>query len=174
MNYNSKLLIKSSKFLTILILTAALFFAFIAGSKVLTNTSPSSDLPKYPISIGSTRILVELADTDEKRSKGLSQRPSLNENEGMLFDFKVKDSFPIIWMKGMRFGMDIIWINDGKIIKIEANVPPPKEGTQDSDLPKYWSNSPADFILEVKAGFAESNDIKVGSKVDLSSVKLSL
>ena len=72
------------------------------------------------LTIADKNILVEVVDTDNARKLGLSYRPSLENNRGMLFDFtNTTDKRPSFWMKDMRFSIDIIWINNGTVVGIE-------------------------------------------------------
>ncbi len=118
------------------------------------------------ITIKDKEIEVEVAKTEEERIKGLSQRESIGNYQGMLFIFPEKDVEPTFWMKNMKFPLDIIWINDGKIIKIDENVDYPKDNTQ-QNLPLYKPPTPVDFVLEVKAGFSKENGWKTGHSVKI-------
>jgi len=122
---------------------------------------------KREIKIGEKTILVEVVDTLETRNKGLSGRDGLNEGQGMLFVFETQDVSPAFWMKDMSFSIDIIWINDGKVVLISKEVPPPAADTQDRSLPLYTPQSVVDYVLEVSAGFSDQQDIKVGDKVTI-------
>jgi len=121
---------------------------------------------KPKVKINNTEIEVEIADTPEKRTKGLSGRDSLDQNKGMLFVFP-KESTATFWMKDMRFDLDIIWIRNLKIVKIDKKAKAPKAGTPDNKLTLYHSEEPIDYVLEVNSGFADKNNIKVGDKVKL-------
>jgi hypothetical protein len=112
------------------------------------------------ITIGDSEIEVELADTQEKRNQGLSEREFLNENGGMFFVFdEVGDhSF---WMKDMNFSIDIIWVGeDLKIVDIEENVSP------ESFPHLFFSSMPIKYVLETNVGWAEKNNIQIGDLVD--------
>jgi len=100
-----------------------------------------------------------IAKSSGERAKGLSERSSLPEDQGMIFVF-TKDSKPIFWMKDTLIPLDIIWINDGKIVKIDKMVKP-EPGVKDSDLKKYSSQSAVDFVLEVNGGFSDKNGLKI-------------
>lgn len=114
------------------------------------------------VTLGGTTISAFIADTPEKQSKGLGGRRSLGADEGMLFVFDTDAQYGF-WMKDMRFPIDIMWIDDGKIVDIAPNVPPP---TSDSlQLPSYLPRLPADTVLEVNAGFAQHNGVKIGDTV---------
>lgn len=115
------------------------------------------------ISIGGENINVLLADTDEERIRGLSGRVSLNQNQGMLFTFD-KPDFYGFWMKDMKFPIDIIFLNDGKVVTIFSNVQPAKEG---ETLFIYKPEAVSNQVLELNANKATSLGIKVGDTIDL-------
>lgn len=121
--------------------------------------------PQKSVKIADVKIPVEIADTDAKRMKGLSGRTELKEDQGMLFVFEKKQITPIFWMKDMLIPLDIIWIGNGKIVKIDENVPAPIAGTSDSKLLNYSPGSPIDYVLEINAGFSDKNNFKVGDLV---------
>jgi uncharacterized membrane protein (UPF0127 family) len=138
------------------------------GSSGLNIVGPTTP-PTKTVSIGPTKIQVQIADTTDKRTKGLSGTSSLKADEGMLFIFEGKIN-PVFWMKDMLIPLDIIWIGDGKIVRIDKNVPIPTLGTPDAGLKTYSAGAPIDYVLEVNAGFSDANSIKVGSSVDLSGI----
>lgn len=122
------------------------------------------------IKIGQNEINIEIAETPQEKAKGLSGKPKLDDNQGMLFIFSPK-SRPAFWMKDMLIPLDMIWISDSKIVHINENVPPPSLGQKDNELSLYSPPVSIDFILEVNAGFSQKYSIKVGDSVDLSGIK---
>lgn len=155
--------------------------AFIALVGIFVQKSSSLTIPGFgtpqpttsaykSFSIGSTKIQVQLADTADKRSKGLSGTSKLDVDSGMLFVFDSKNVSPSFWMKDMLIPIDIIWISDGKIIKIDKNVPVPAKNTPDTKLKTYSAGKPIDYVLEVNAGFSDQNKIKVGDSVNSSGI----
>ena len=70
----------------------------------------------------------------------------------------------------MLISIDIIWINDGTVAKIDKNIEPPAPGTVDSQLKLYRPDTPIDYVLEVNAGFSDKNSIGIGDSVDLSAI----
>ncbi|MDD5415855.1 MAG: DUF192 domain-containing protein [Candidatus Daviesbacteria bacterium] len=146
-----------------------LLLVFIVGGVYLYKSSGQiSGLPFIPsgpvfkqIQINGSKFNVEIADTQEKRAKGLAGRSSLASDSGMLFIFSEpsKHSF---WMKGLLFPLDFIWISGDKVVGILQNVPPPAQGQPDSSLPIYQSSVEVDKVLEVNAGVVQRLNIKVG------------
>lgn len=130
----------------------------ISNNNVWQNKSNFSK-----ILVNNTPLFVEIADSQEKISKGLSGRKFLGKDEGMLFIF-AKDKFPAFWMKDMNFPIDIIWINNGKIVGIEENVQPEPD-KEEKFLKLYHPPEPVDMVLEVNAFFSKENGIKVGDSV---------
>ena len=116
------------------------------------------------ISINNQELEVEIADTDSKKSKGLSGRKSLAENQGMLFIFTNPD-YHQFWMLDMHFPLDFIWIKENTFVDITENVRPPDNA---SSLPPIFSSKiPFDKALEVNAGSLNAYNIKVGDNIKL-------
>lgn len=107
---------------------------------------------------------LEVADTSAKREKGLGDRDSLSADHGMYFPFSVAQYWTF-WMKGMRFPIDIVWIQDGKVVDIDADVPTP----QIAPLETYSPAAPADAVLELNAGVAEEIGLQAGDAICFGS-----
>ena len=130
------------------------------------KTTPTEDNRKT-IKIGESILDVIVADTEEKRKKGLSGTTQLNDDDGMLFIWDKNNSRPVIWMKDMLIPIDIIWIQDEKIVHIEESVTPPEPGTPDHNLKLYIPNQPANYVLEVANGWVGRYNIDFETKVSL-------
>lgn len=142
-----------------------------SGNIVIPGITPTpTPSAQKTITVGDTKLNVEIADTKAKRELGLGGRNNLSENTGMLFVFDSKQTIPSFWMKDMLIPLDIIWISKNKVIKIDKNVPAPVQGTSDSKLTIYNPGQPIDYVLEVNTGFSDANHITVGSSVDLSNI----
>lgn len=115
---------------------------------------------KMQLSIKSTYLSVDVADTDQEKITGLSNRLSLGSGEGMLFiyDSPVRPSF---WMKDMRFPIDIIWISSDKVVVgIEHAVSP-------VTYPKGFQPAvPVQYVLEVRSGLSQEKGIATGDVVN--------
>jgi uncharacterized membrane protein (UPF0127 family) len=104
-------------------------------------------------------VAVELATTPEKRRLGLMYRQDLREGEGMLFLFPKEESLAF-WMKNTHLSLDLIFINrTQQIVSIVKEATPYSEKL----LP---SGQPAQFVLEVLAGFCQRKGIEVGDRVE--------
>jgi len=108
-------------------------------------------------------FVVEIADSEEERRTGLSNKDSIEEDEGMLFTFQ-EEEFPGFWMKDMNFSIDIIWISsDMKIIGIERNIQP---CGQDSCL-IFYPQEKIKYVLEINSGMSERYGFEEGDSVYL-------
>ena len=114
------------------------------------------------VRIGDNEWRAEVANNSASRAKGLSGHDPLGEKEGMLFIFEKSDAYTF-WMKGMKFSLDIIWINGGKVVDISENLPP--AGL--TDLKLYSPREPANWVLEINAGSAKKFGVKIGDSVEL-------
>ena len=141
------------------------------GKLAFPETRNNQTLEKEEIKIEDSTISVEIVKTEIQRRQGLSGKENLPEGEGMLFIFESKNIQPPFWMKDMKFAIDIIWIDDDKIVQIDKDIQPPEPGASDNKLVLYTPNQPIDYVLEVNAGFSEENKIKVGDSVNLSVIE---
>lgn len=148
-----------------------LFVAFVGilvtnPQKLGINPKPTPVTDRVvEIKFKNVTVKAKLADSASSRKTGLSGVKSLNPNEGMLFVFGSKNVSPSFWMKGMLIPLDIIWINDNQIVKIDKKVLAPDPETDDSDLKVYSSQEPVDYVLEVNSGFSDKNGLKVGGEM---------
>lgn len=125
----------------------------------MLNPPEIKNLPVKKLKVGDKVIQVELAQTTLSQMKGLSGRNELEKDWGMLFVFSAT-SVRTMWMKDMNFGLDVIWIREWKIVKIDEGVYP-----QGLGQPVVSSEVSADSFLEVNTGFVKDHQIKVGDLV---------
>ncbi len=105
-----------------------------------------------------TSIDIEIADTDEQRQLGLMFRDKMEENQGMLFIFD-REAPLAFWMHNTILPLDIMYVNSKmEIVHIIKNAKP----FDDTSLP---SIKPAQFVVEVNAGYCDKFGIKEGDKI---------
>lgn len=122
--------------------------------------------PKAPtISIGDDVVLnIEVVSDPTTQAKGLGERESLPEESGMLFVFS-RPKMQNFWMKGMLIPLDVVWINDFKVIGVSQNILPPAQ--TEGKIERMASPSAADMVLEINAGLVEKLGIQVGDEVNI-------
>jgi uncharacterized membrane protein (UPF0127 family) len=150
-------------FLIILLLISGGVFVF---SKLLET--PSAD--KRAANILSDKVIgqvgqgyfnFEVADTAAERQVGLSGQNSLPDTDAMLFVFEQPDKH-CFWMKDMKFSIDILWFDAEKKLVYE------KRGVAPESYPeKFCSDLPTKYVVEVTAGVAAKNQLKLGDKLDI-------
>lgn len=121
--------------------------------------------PKAQVTIGEKTIKVLVARDDRHWRKGLSSRKNLGKYDGMIFIFPGRGQHTMV-MREMEFALDIVWLDGYKIVDIAPSVQP-EPGKIDGQLIPYFSRLPSDMVLELPAGFAQTNRIKIGDAVKL-------
>lgn len=101
---------------------------------------------------------VEIAETEEQRSRGLMFRQRLPEDRGMLFDFG-KPRQVTMWMKNTYISLDMLFIReDGTIAYIAENTVP-------KSLDTIGVAEPVLAVLELAGGVSRKHGIRAGDKV---------
>jgi hypothetical protein len=135
------------------------FFFFYMRSNRVDMATTLSDFPGYKtetIVIDGEDIHVAIADTPALQELGLGNRNGLPDGEGMLFVFTT-DSEEAFWMKDMHFSIDMIWISvQGNIVYLAQDISP------DTYPENFVPTSPARYVLELPAGYAQAHGFKVG------------
>ena len=121
----------------------------IVYSHAIVTTSTGEEIP------------VEVADTLKKRSLGLGERTSLKKGWGMLFVFEKRKPYRF-WMKDMQFPLDIIWLDNNRIVHSIHNAKP----ANSRDEPEVMTSPvPVNFVLEIAAGRATKLRLKTGQRM---------
>lgn len=147
---------------TVLIAAFAGFFLY-AGSTMFNSQLDSTRI--YYAYINNSPLKVAIANTEETRSQGLSGLESLPQNHGLLFVFPENEKYGI-WMKGMKFSIDIMWLDENmRVVYWKDDVSP-------DTYPKiFYPPIEARYVLETNVGFIESQGIKDGVKLKLISYR---
>ncbi len=134
----------------------------VLASILFVSMCTSANFTK--VAFGNTEVSVEIADSSAELEKGLMNRASLGEKNGMLFVFpdEEKRSF---WMKNTLLPLDIIFLSsDFTVVDIKKNFQPCKSIICET----YASKADAMYVLEVNANFTSRNTIKIGDKAVVS------
>ena len=111
--------------------------------------------PLIKIEIGDCQFLVEVVTTDEEMEKGLSNRESLDDDKGMLFDFGEVQDEVTFNMEDCSIPLDIIFINeDNEVISIAKGDP------NSEDL---YTEKDVRYVLEVN----QDSGVEVGDDLEL-------
>lgn len=141
---------------------------------IKTKTTPSATVPSAATEVPFTheghlwfispagdtlkKIELEIADNDFETQRGLMDRRSMGENRGMIFVFPNMEQRSF-WMKNTFIPLDILFVKDNmEIESIQENTVPHSK----QSVP---SVGPAQYVVEVNAGFCQSYGITAGTKV---------
>jgi uncharacterized membrane protein (UPF0127 family) len=129
----------------------------------------AQELPlEAQLRVGDEVLWFEVARTAEQRSRGLMFRTELARDRGMAFFFDPPRPVSF-WMKNTLIPLDMVFLHDGVVHHIEANVPP----CEASPCPSYGprSGQPTDLVLELAAGRAAELGIQPGDRLTLEPVE---
>lgn len=136
----------------IIFVTIALIIGFF-GLFVL----PDVMRPKTDLRLGSGIFSARIAYDEDSREKGLSGEVLINDSQALLMAFP-EDGKHGIWMKGMKFAIDVVWLDrNKKVVYIVKNISP-----ENSTNKTYMPKTVASYVLEFNAGIVERESIKIG------------
>lgn len=109
-------------------------------------------------------IRAELAIDRVMMARGLMFRDYLAPDRGMLFMHETQGRWQY-YMFQCRIPLDIIWMdNSHNIVEISADTPPCKSKVA-TECPVYGGHSDARYVLELAAGEAKKNNLKIGDQI---------
>jgi uncharacterized membrane protein (UPF0127 family) len=118
----------------------------------------------YVIFPSGASVCADVADSDERRARGLMFRASLGQSEGMLFVFDVPGPYAF-WMKNVRVPLDIIWLDRAhRVVHVVESAPP----CAGEPCPIYQPEADAWLVVEVAGGFVRRHAVAVGDTVTIS------
>ena len=131
----------------------------------------SVEFPRGTIKLDDKILVVQIADTDSLRVRGLMFQNELPYNEGMLFVFDESGTRPM-WMLNMQFNLDVIWFDENaNVVAIEKNVPQCITTVEVVACRENGvSGDNAKYVLEVTAGFVDKFNITENSKMEIISI----
>lgn len=107
-------------------------------------------------------IDLEVASTPMQKRIGLMQRTPLPPLRGMWFPFDQRQPLRF-WMLNTLAPLDMVFIRDGRVMAIEADVPVcpalPCRG--------YGPSEPSDGVVELGAGEVRRLGIQVGDQINI-------
>ena len=142
----------------------SLFLIFVV-SVFISFTLFNSRQSKPYVRINGRTFLVDVAKTESQQEKGLSIYNKLPIEKGMIFPFEDL-SFHPFWMKGMKFSIDIIYIQNNKIVDIFQNLPFPKNELETPVIVRSSVNS--NYVFEINAGLCKKYNFKKGDIAEIN------
>ena len=157
---------KTKRYIFLLIFITTILLLIIAFIIINKNKTNNNQNQFKEIIINNIKFKAEIADNYFSREKGLSKREKLDDLSGMLFIFDKSENHSI-WMKDMKFSIDIIWLNENyQIIDITKNLKP-------ESFPKtFSSDKPSQYVFEVNAGICDKYNITIGDYLETDTKSL--
>ncbi|MFW5921207.1 MAG: DUF192 domain-containing protein [Polyangiales bacterium] len=91
-------------------------------------------------------VCAEVAETEEERRRGLKDRDSLAEDEGLLIVFPAEGEVCIV-NEGVPFPIDVVYAAEGgEVVAVERDIPAGDSTAR--------CHAPVERVLEVNAGVA--------------------
>lgn len=119
-----------------------------------------------PLRIGGHSFAVELALDEASRFQGLSDRPSIPDDGGMLFVFPGAQQ-RIFVMRRCLVPIDLVYLGpNGRIVRMHHMEVEPAE-TWHTPARQYPSCWPAQFAVELKGGTIDRLGLKIGDRIEL-------
>ncbi len=143
--------------------------ADVGDPPATSDNSSNTDIPagmdsykQINVTVNGVHLVADIASTGDQRSKGLAVKDDLQESEAMLFVFSKENEYGF-WMKGMKFPIDIIWIDsDREVVHIEHSLEP----CGPDSCPTHKPDGEALYVLETVAGFAAKYNVVEGTQVE--------
>jgi uncharacterized membrane protein (UPF0127 family) len=136
---------------------AKLIFAVLALSAVALASAKDISFKTGQVKVGTHTLKVELAVSDEERSRGLMFRKAMGKEEGMLFVFD-ELGYHSMWMKDTLIPLSVAFIDgEGRIINILDMEP--------QTLDTHSATGPARYAIETNVGWFAEKKVKPGDKV---------
>ena len=127
--------------------------------------SCSEQVSRIAVQVDSITAHVELADTEETRSRGLMYREKLGRDEGMLIAYSKPQPISL-WMLNTPLPLDVGFFDaNGRLFQITQMMP-------DGGKTTHHSIQPGQYALEMNQGWFERHGIKIGAKLKSSELAL--
>ena len=113
-----------------------------------------------PADINHNQVCLEFIRPVAAQIQGLSNRQSIPESYGLVFDTSSlgKGKSIFFTMSLMKFPIDMIFIKNNKIILVYYNLPP---CTQKPDKCPVYGGFPSDYVIETNVGNANKWGIQM-------------
>jgi len=135
------------------------------SNKIDNYFHKNEKVPKFvKTDINGQNIKLYLVSGVDEMRRGLSIFDSFSIDSGMLFIFDRSD-FHSIWMKDMKFSIDILWLDENfQVVDMVLDVSP-------LSYPEAFTPaSSSKYVLELSSGGAEFYNIKIHDIISFSKI----
>lgn len=144
MNQKRLPLIKIVVFIAVIVIIGIACFVIV----------PDMLRPRTDIRLGNSVFKAWIALNEDDRLAGLSKEGHINDSQALIMAFP-EDDVHGVWMKGMTYPIDVVWLDsDKRVVYAIKNIP-------FEDQEKIYSpNVKSRYIVELKAGMVERQSIR--------------
>lgn len=103
-------------------------------------------------------LAIEIVETDSTRNRGMMQRESMPDRSGMLFLFNTMEERSF-WMANTPLALDLIFVDADSVVMRAAKY------IQPMSPESITSNGPAQFVLELAAGYSDTIGLIEGDRL---------
>ncbi len=122
---------------------------------------PAHSLPRVRVTLHGQRFDTQVATTDNSRAYGLMNRTRLAPDQAMLFVFR-HTAPRWFWMKDTKIPLDMLFFDaQRKLISMQLDARPCTQ----QPCTIYPSDKPAMYVLEVAAGVAQRDGMRLGDEM---------
>ncbi|MDE1823172.1 MAG: DUF192 domain-containing protein [Candidatus Micrarchaeota archaeon] len=147
----------------ILLLAVAALFSVVS----LASYLPSSSKSQWHFTVGGKTYAATYAETNQAGwERGLMNQTNISNGTFALFVFNRHSIWPF-WMKNTYVPLDIIWINNSKVVYVANAVPCIQYDKNQSDCTLYVPTNASNYAIEARSGFAAMNNITIGSEISI-------
>lgn len=149
-------------------LSGVVLIALVAGLAGCRSNAPAKvKTPEKPsqveMTMGGTKVTLEVADDPDSRRQGLMFRDSLLPDHGMFFVFPHEAIYPF-WMKDTRIPLSIAFINSrGEIVGISQMQP---FDTTTMHMPFR----PFKYAIEMEQGWFGAHGVQKGDVLNIPTL----
>jgi uncharacterized membrane protein (UPF0127 family) len=152
----------------------------VTGGMAMSSarTTAQAAAPPEEVFIAGERFLLEVANTDALRTKGLMYRRTIDPHGGMLFvfPFSFVQNF---WMGNCLTDIDILYLDPmGRVTaahEMKAEEPQRADETYadyHARMPRYPSRLPAQFAIELAPGSIRRLEVAIGDTIRVDVKRL--
>jgi len=110
---------------------------------------------------------IEIADSAFRKAVGLMFRKNLRNNRGLLMTFG-NESRPGIWMLGMRFPIDLVFIDRRKrVVDLRENIKP--MGLNPGTWRVHYPRKSVRYVLELNKGMISRTGTGIGDVLEFQA-----
>lgn len=158
-------IINKNKSFGVTVLTLITLIVFNSIYAQLSLTRKIDSYPHQTATVGGESFTLLVTKSESERAIGLSAIDKLPKNYGMLFKVYPGSG---IWMKDMKYPIDIIWVDSENQISYLV------DSAQPSSYPEIIYKNPSQssandaYIIEINSGEIKRLQLKLGDEIILN------